>query len=97
MPFSHQLAFPACDGLAVTARLERWRRRPSEFVERGDIIADISVDGAARALCIDFPCLLSSLVPKPGDTLTTGDRIGACAAEGEDLPYNRESLLIQTI
>ena len=96
MPFSHQLAFPPFRGSPVTARVERWRRTPPEFVERGDVIADLSLDGAAHVLCIDFPCLLSSLIPKAGDTLATGDRVGACAAEGEDLPYNRESFVIQT-
>ena len=96
MPFSHQLALPSFNGSPFTARLERWRRRPPEFVERGDVIADLSVDGAAHVLCIDFPCLLSSLIPQPGDTVSTGDRIGACAADGEALPYGRESLVIQT-
>ena len=96
MPFSHQLVLPPVEGSAVTVRLERWRRRPSEFVERGDVIADLSLGDAPHVLRIDFPCMLSSLVPQAGAVLTSGERIGACAAEGEDLPYNRESLVIQT-
>jgi pyruvate/2-oxoglutarate dehydrogenase complex dihydrolipoamide acyltransferase (E2) component len=95
MRFAHQLIFPPLDGSPVTACLERWRRKPSDLVECGDIIADLSVDGAAHFLRLDFPCMLSSLPLQPGATLKTGDWVGACAAEGEDLPYNRESLLIQ--
>ena len=95
MPFSHQLKFPSRYGSPVAARLEQWRRKPSDFLERGDVLAEISIEGVAHLLCIDFPCLLSSLIAKAGDILRTGDHIGACAAEGEDLPYHRESLVIR--
>jgi pyruvate/2-oxoglutarate dehydrogenase complex dihydrolipoamide acyltransferase (E2) component len=97
MPFSHQLKFPPLDGSPVTARLDSWLQRPSAFLERGDPIAHISIDGTAYRLCIDFPCAFSSVVAHPGDIVHTGHVIAACAAEGEDLPYRRESLVIQTI
>jgi pyruvate/2-oxoglutarate dehydrogenase complex dihydrolipoamide acyltransferase (E2) component len=97
MPFSHQLKFPRHVGSPVTARLERWGCNPSEFVERGDVIADLSIDSVTHVLCIDFPCLLSSLVVKPGDLLRTGDHLGACAAEAEDIPYRSESLVIRAV
>jgi pyruvate/2-oxoglutarate dehydrogenase complex dihydrolipoamide acyltransferase (E2) component len=94
MPFSHQLKFPSYNGSPVAARLEQWRKKPSDFLERGDVLAEISIDGSAHLLCIDFSCLLSSLIAKTGDLLPTGDHLDACAAEGEDLPYHRESLVI---
>jgi hypothetical protein len=96
MPFSHQLKFPSNDGFPVVARLEQWRRKPSDFLKRGDVLAEIAIDDVAHLLRIDFPCLLSSLIAKPGDLLRTGDHLGACAAEGEGLPYHRESLVIRT-
>ena len=97
MPFSHQLRFPPLNGAPVTARLDSWRQQLSAFLERGDPIADISIEGRAHMLCVDFPCVFSAAIAQPGDVLYTGDVIAACAAEGEDLPYRRESLVIQTI
>jgi hypothetical protein len=97
MPFSHQLKFPTLNGSSVTARLDGWRHKPLAFLERGDLVADISIDGTAYALCVDFPCAFSSVVAQPGDIVNTGDVIAACAAEGENLPYRRESLVIQAI
>jgi pyruvate/2-oxoglutarate dehydrogenase complex dihydrolipoamide acyltransferase (E2) component len=97
MPFSHQLKFPTLNGSSVRARLDGWRQKPLAFLERGDSIANISIDGAAYTLCVDFPCALSSLMARPGDIVNTGNIIAACAAEGEDLPYHRESLVIQPI
>jgi pyruvate/2-oxoglutarate dehydrogenase complex dihydrolipoamide acyltransferase (E2) component len=97
MPFSHQLKFPALNGASVTARLDRWHQKPSAFLERGDVIADICIDGIAYKLCVDFPCAFSSVKAHAGEIVSTGDVIGACAAEGEDLPYHRESLVIQAI
>jgi pyruvate/2-oxoglutarate dehydrogenase complex dihydrolipoamide acyltransferase (E2) component len=97
MPFSHQLKLPPLKGSPVTARLDGWRQKPLAFLERGDPIADISVGATAYTLCVDFPCGLSSLIAHPGDLVKTGDVLAACAAEGEDLPYNRESLIIRTI
>jgi hypothetical protein len=97
MPFSYQLKFPPLNGLSVSARLERWREQPLAFLERGDPIADISIDGTSYILCVDFPCAFSSARAHAGDTVNTGDVIGACAAEGEDIPYRRELLLIQAI
>ena len=72
MPFSHQLKFPSYNGSPVAARLEQWRKKPSDFLERGDVLAEISIDGSAHLLCIDFSCLLSSLIAKTGDLLRTG-------------------------
>ncbi len=97
MPFSHKLKFPKLNGASVTARLEGWHQKPLASLERGDPIADISIDGTAYMLSVDFPCALSSLMARPGDIMNTGDVIAACAAEGEDLPYHRESLVIQAI
>ena len=97
MPFSHQLRFPPLNGSAVTARLDGWRQKPLAFLERGDPLADISIEGTAYALCVDFLCAFSSVIANPGDVVSTGDVIAACAAEGEDLPYRREALVIQTI
>jgi len=97
MPFSHQLKFPSLNGASVTARLDSWRQKPSAFLERGDPVADISIEGTAYILCVDFPCAFSSVVAHPGAVVRTGDVVAACAAEGEDLPYRRESLVIQTI
>jgi pyruvate/2-oxoglutarate dehydrogenase complex dihydrolipoamide acyltransferase (E2) component len=97
MPFSYQLKLPPLHGSAVTARLDKWRQQPLAFLERGDPLADISIDGTAYTLCVDFPCAFSSVIAHPGDVVSTGDVIAACAAEGEDLPYRREALIIRTI
>jgi pyruvate/2-oxoglutarate dehydrogenase complex dihydrolipoamide acyltransferase (E2) component len=97
MPFSHQLKFPPLNGSVVKARIDAWRQKPLAFLERGDPIADISIDGTAYTLSVDFPCALSSVIAQPGHLVSTGDVIAACAAEGEDLPYRRESLVIQPI
>ena len=97
MPFSHQLKLPSLNGASVTARLDSWRQQPSAFLERGDPIADISIEGTAYMLCVDFQCAFSAAIARPGDVVHTGDVIAASAAEGEDLPYRRESLVIQTI
>ena len=97
MPFSHQLRFPSLNGASVTARLDSWRQQPSAFLKRGDPIADISIEGTPHMLCVDFPCAFSAAIAQPGDVVHTGDVIAGCAAEGEDLPYRRESLVIQTI
>jgi pyruvate/2-oxoglutarate dehydrogenase complex dihydrolipoamide acyltransferase (E2) component len=97
MPFSYQLKFPPLNGSEVTARLEKWRQQPLAFLERGDPLADISIDGIAYVLCVDFPCAFSAAIAQSGDLVHTGEVIAACAAEGEDLPYRRESLIIQTI
>jgi pyruvate/2-oxoglutarate dehydrogenase complex dihydrolipoamide acyltransferase (E2) component len=97
MPFSHQLKFPTLNSSSVRARLDGWRQKPLAFLERGDPIADISIDGTAYTLRVDFPCALSSFMARPGDIVNTGDVIAACAAEGEDLPHHRESLVIQAI
>jgi pyruvate/2-oxoglutarate dehydrogenase complex dihydrolipoamide acyltransferase (E2) component len=97
MPFSHQLKFPPLNNSAVTARLDGWRQKPLAFLERGDPLADISIEGTAYTLCVDFPCAFSSVIAHPGDVVNTGDVIAACAAEGEDLPYSRESLVIRAI
>ena len=97
MPFSHQLQLPALHGSSVTARLDGWRQKPLAFLERGDSIADISIDGTAYILCVDFRCAFSSVIAHAGDTVKTGEVIAACAAEGEDIPHDRESLVIQSI
>jgi pyruvate/2-oxoglutarate dehydrogenase complex dihydrolipoamide acyltransferase (E2) component len=97
MPFSHQLKLPPLNGSHVTARLDGWRQEPLAFVDRGDPIAEISIGDTAYSLCIDFACGLSSLIAHPGDLVKTGDVVAACAAEGEDLPYGRESLVIRAI
>jgi pyruvate/2-oxoglutarate dehydrogenase complex dihydrolipoamide acyltransferase (E2) component len=97
MPFSHQLKLPSLNGSTVTARLDEWRQEPLAFLERGEPLADISIDGIAYSLCVDFPCAFSSVIAHPGDVVNTGDVIAACAAEGEDLPNRRESLVIRAI
>jgi len=97
MSFSHQLKFPPLNGSVVKARIDAWRQKPLAFLERGDPIADVSIDGRAYSLCVDFPCAFSSVSRQPGDVVNTGDVIAACAAEGEDLPCRRESLMIQPI
>jgi pyruvate/2-oxoglutarate dehydrogenase complex dihydrolipoamide acyltransferase (E2) component len=97
MPFSHQLRFPSLNGASVTARLDRWRQQPFAFLNRGDPIADISIEGKAHTLCVDFPCGFSAAIAQPGNVVHTGDIIATCAAEGEDLPYRRESVVIRTI
>ena len=97
MPFSHQLKLPALNGSPVTARLGRWLQKPLAFLEQGDRIADISIDDVAYTLCVDFPCAFSSAIAQPGEVVHTGDVIAACAAEGEDLPYRRDSMVIQRI
>jgi pyruvate/2-oxoglutarate dehydrogenase complex dihydrolipoamide acyltransferase (E2) component len=97
MPFSHELKFPTLNGSSVKARLDNWRHNPVAFLERGDPIANISIDGTDYTLRVDFPCAFSSVIARPGDMVSTGDVIAACAAEGEDLPYHRESLVIQPI
>jgi hypothetical protein len=71
MPFSHQLKFPSLNGASVTARLDRWRQEPSAFLERGDPIADISIEGTAYMLCVDFPCAFSSVIAHLGDVMHT--------------------------
>jgi hypothetical protein len=68
-----------------------WRQKPLAFLERGDPIADISIDNTAHTLCFDFLCALSSVIARVGDVVNTGDVIAACAAEEQDLPYRRES------
>jgi len=97
MPFSHQLRFPSLNGVSVTARLDSWRQQPFTFLKRGDPIADISIEGKAHLLCVDFRCAFSAAIAQSGNVVHTGDIIATCAAEGEDLPYRRESVIIQTI
>ena len=80
MPFSHQFIFKLLDGSPVTACLERWSQKPSDLVERGDIIADLSVDGATHFLRVDSPRMLSPPSAARCDA-EAGHRVGACAAE----------------
>jgi hypothetical protein len=95
MPFLHQLRLPPLNGAPVSARLDSWRQEPSAFLERGDPIANISIDGTAYNLSVDFPCTLSRLIAQPGDRVNTGDVIAACETELEYREDHRESLVIQ--
>jgi pyruvate/2-oxoglutarate dehydrogenase complex dihydrolipoamide acyltransferase (E2) component len=65
------------------------------MLEKGDVIAEITIGGVAHSLCVNFPCGLSALVAPEGNTIKTGERVAVCAAEGEDISYGKDYLYIR--
>lgn len=78
--------------------MTRWLHVPLTFLKTGDAIAELTITGQRYLACVSFPCGLSALVAKPGETLRSGDRLAACAAEGEDIDYlNRSGLVLREL
>jgi hypothetical protein len=74
--------------------MTRWLHVPLTLLKTGDAIAELTIAGRRYLACVSFPCGLSALVAKPGETLRSGDRLAACATEGEDLDYSNRSGLV---
>jgi hypothetical protein len=95
MPFVCQLTLPPYGGSPIEAKLESWTSQPLALLETGDTVAHILIAGHRHLLCVAFPCGLSALIAKVGDTLKTGDRVAACIAEGEEIAYGQDYLFIR--
>jgi pyruvate/2-oxoglutarate dehydrogenase complex dihydrolipoamide acyltransferase (E2) component len=95
MPFSCKLTVPSYNDSPIDGRLDSWLKKPTVMLQRGDAIAEITIDSIRYFLCVDFPCALGGLQVQAGDPIKTGDLVATCGADGESIPYGRDYCVVR--
>ena len=92
MPFYYELRMPEITRSgSEPARFDRWLVEPDSMVEAGHAIAVVKCGGNTTEILTTGPGLVSSLISKPGDPLSTGQALAEMLADGEAVPYGRPS------
>lgn len=92
MPFYYELNLPQlpCSD-SDQVRFHCWLVEPDSMVEAGHPIALVECGGNTTEILTTGPGLVSSLISKPGDPLSTGQAFAEMLADGEAVPYGRPS------
>ena len=64
------------------------------MVNAGDVIARIEIAGEPHSVCVAFPCYLTKY-SRLGSTFKTGDLIATCGADDENIPDDRDYVVVR--
>jgi pyruvate/2-oxoglutarate dehydrogenase complex dihydrolipoamide acyltransferase (E2) component len=95
VPFTFKLLVPALAEDALEGRLVQWFKPAGSFLFRGEIIAQVEVNQRRYLVESQVNFLLTKVALKPKAAFKTGDLLAHGEADGEELPYNRPSLIFK--
>src|SRR5215210_2401910 len=80
------IEMPKLSDTMTEGTLVKWRKKPGDKVEAGDIIAEVETDKATMEMEAFDDGILGEIYVQEGEKIAVGEQIAVLLAEGEEAP-----------